>query len=195
MAAGLRHSGTSQPFDSAALADVSGAVSLAALPVGFFRRRGAFTRNTHFPCPFGQAWVGCRVGPDGPFRDALAPGLPGGKDLSHLLFVRAPDPTGPLKRHQCHSPPIMFTKQVSRPMDGPRSPHRCRRGGAGRANSRETWSRARSEFSVPFTRRPRSVGAREPDTPERSACCRMRPVGQPHTTAAAWDGRSCRSER
>jgi hypothetical protein len=40
---------------------------------------GAFIRNTHFTCPFGQAWIGCRVGPDEAFRDALAPGLPGEK--------------------------------------------------------------------------------------------------------------------
>jgi len=57
-AAGLGYSETSQPFDSAALADVSGAGSLAALLVGFFRRssgeqlHGLPARICHLVCMF-----------------------------------------------------------------------------------------------------------------------------------------------
>jgi hypothetical protein len=38
-------------------------------------------------------------GHDEPFRDALAPGLSAGKDMSHLLFLES-ELAGPPKKHQ-----------------------------------------------------------------------------------------------
>jgi len=101
-------------------------------------------------------------GPDGPFRDALAPGLPGGKDLSHSSFS-ASELAGQSKKHQCHSSPTMFTKQVSWAVDGLGSPIVAAEAEQVERTRSKTWSRARSEVFVPYRYKswstPGSLGA------------------------------------
>jgi hypothetical protein len=87
-------------------------------------------------------------GPDGPFRDALAPGLPGGKDLSHSS-LSASELAGPSKKHQCHSPPTMLRKQVSGRLDSLDSPVVAAEAEQVERTLRKTWSRARYEVFVP----------------------------------------------
>jgi hypothetical protein len=53
------------------------------------------------------------------------------------------------KSHKCHSPLTMFTKQVSR-SGGGLDPHRGRRGGAGRANSKKDLVMGPIEVFVPY---------------------------------------------
>ncbi len=53
--------------------------------------------------------------------------------------------------HDCHFPPTMFTKQVSPPADGLDPPIVAAEVEQVERTRRRTWSRARSEVSVPFT--------------------------------------------
>jgi hypothetical protein len=90
------------------------------------------------------------------------------------------------KSHKCHSPLTMFTKQVSR-SGGGLDPHRGRRGGAGRANSKKdlvmgpievfvpytcpaTWARGSCRRD-PYTRRARPLCGRGSSPPPRRTRC------------------------
>jgi hypothetical protein len=101
---------------------------------------GAFIRNTHFTCPFGQAWIGCRVGPDEAFRDALAPAFRGKRPESPPLRPPARADWATQKTLVSFSPDNVHETGVSpggrsgSPSTPPR-PKRVER------TRRETWSR------------------------------------------------------